>query len=126
MKEQTDETEPKKTDGNTAQRPCNSADSQTACGDTAPQKICGNCRYFLAHYVKAGTRFHKICAGHCICNKYSRSAWKKSDYAKACAYWEPMELQKQKRLQMIAQSLEQLERHLSEMTQILRSDLTDM
>ena len=87
------------------------------------EKICNNCRYYLAHYIKGQRGLRELCEGHCINDelyrKRNRSRYKLYDN---CEYWEPIAIQKAERRKSIKQILRDMEKSLEDIKMILQSD----
>lgn len=88
------------------------------------QNTCDNCRYFNVHYVKVGCCFHKLNEGHCTCPKLNLYL---SDRiitnSRTCKHWEPISIAIEERKKSIFKNIEYMERHLCEITQMLKEDL---
>ena len=55
------------------------------CNKRIYERQCGNCKYFIQHYLKDGLSFIKINAGHCTA---SRQCKNKRMLDAACDQWE--------------------------------------
>ena len=88
------------------------------------KKICENCKYFNAHYVRTvGGTFMKICCGHCICHDMDRNLAKKTyKQGLPCDKWEPFEKQIHERREGIIKVLQYMEEHLRKIEMCLQYD----
>lgn len=86
------------------------------------EQECKNCRYYLEHYVKSGSRYLPI-GGHCV-NCALAESRKRDKYRLQpnCGHWEPAELQKAERHNRIKDTLRRMEEHLAEIAAILQDD----
>ncbi len=90
------------------------------------EKCCKNCRFFLQHYVKGKTRstyFSAIECGHCICGDVSNKERKSVPNVKGCIFWQPMEIQKEERMESILSVLRDMAVHIEQIAFILKEDI---
>lgn len=78
------------------------------------EKSCLNCAYYVQHYVKNKTRFHKISYGHCIHDK------KRKSEAELCKYWELNDTKIEDIKEPIIGKLSLMCNQINEMIQILK------
>lgn len=91
------------------------------------KRVCENCRYYLAHYIMADTRFFKIACGHCVneariddrSKKRAKNIYKLED---GCTYWEPIELKRAERREAIKEVLGHMQKSLAEIASVLKED----
>lgn len=83
-------------------------------------KTCKNCKYYLEHYIINRTYFSAI-GGHCI-NDTLIQMRKRDKYRlqENCEYWEDNTDVKTKRRKNIEDVLVNIEKHLSEISHILK------
>lgn len=84
---------------------------------------CETCKYFLQHYIKRDTVFHRICCGHCV-NRQLNGKWVRKKYVlhENCEYWESNEEKIVERSGSIKNVLRNMEEHLNEISMILKDD----
>ncbi|MBD5632129.1 MAG: hypothetical protein HDP34_02725 [Clostridia bacterium] len=91
--------------------------------DNEQAKRCGNCRYFIWHYIKHPCGFHKIGIGHCVNDELKRKISRKFfETDKACDYWEEAALQTEERKQKIESLLRGMAKRLEEIAEVFEYD----
>ena len=84
------------------------------------EKLCGNCRYYLEHYIKQNTNYRKILCGHCTNRNYFDGRKKRP--LETCEYWETVEIKKEERKKRIKETLEFMAESLNQIVLILKDD----
>lgn len=88
------------------------------------EKACGNCKFYIEHYVKYKAIFQKIGEGHCI-NDELNPPRKRNKYRlyENCDKWESNSELKKQRKESVKKVLEDMRDSLNQIAQILSDDL---
>lgn len=93
--------------------------------DNKEQKnSCDKCGYFEKHYISYRGHYNEVKGcGHCLNRALSMNESTKIFKRKLpCAFWEPIEIQKEQKRKAIKTSLEEMAKRLDEIYQILKND----
>ena len=90
------------------------------------EKVCKNCRYYLAHYIIRGVRY-LAAGGQCMNEDLMKMHIPKREregyrFKGNCALWEPIAIQKAERRENIKETLKAMQKSLSEIAMILQND----
>ena len=91
--------------------------------ETAKEKTCENCRFYLQHYVRTGYGYASTNCGHCICDELNDKRSKnRYTLQNNCEYWQPIEIQKAKRKQRLKEQIKYLAKYLIAVSEVLIDD----
>lgn len=84
---------------------------------------CKTCKYFLQHYIKTNSTFHRTCCGHCV-NRQLNGKLVRNKYVlhENCEHWESNDEIIVERREHIKEVLKDIEEHLNDITMILKDD----
>ena len=88
--------------------------------ETAKEKTCENCRFYLQHYVKSSNGYTAIYCGHCVNDNFN--ARSKLSVRKNCEYWQPVELRKTEFKEKLINKLKILAKRLDAVCEVLIDD----
>ncbi len=84
--------------------------------------VCKNCRFYIEHFIKRGYCLFPI-EGHCINDNIRRTySYTGFHLRETCEYWEPMQIQVERRKQTVFAVLKSMQTRLTEIALILKDD----
>lgn len=85
------------------------------------EKNCKNCGNYIPHYVKSSNMRLAEIEGHCVYYLHKRGSLS-SKLRANCEHWTPQENKKEKRRKSAIEILRDMEKTLSDISLILKSD----
>ena len=85
---------------------------------------CTNCAYYVKHYANLRGKYFQVTGClHCINTKLTKREQKaRMNNLVACEYWEPMQIQVEKRRKNIEEMLKDMCNYLEQIAEILKED----
>lgn len=86
------------------------------------EKNCKNCRYYLEHYYKSGTRFKSLLEGHCAQRIMSFNEKRLFPFPDGCANWEPAEIKEAEQKENIEKTIRAMSKSLLQILHVLKDE----
>ena len=90
---------------------------------TLVQRTCGDCKFFLHHYVKCKSGLRSAHCGHCTKSEIIKQKKKVAACSFACEYWQSIIFQNFERKRVMTEVLKDMANQIEEIAAIFKEDI---